>query len=234
MRTWLQALVLVAVAPNAFAKAPQDAPSKLITVVTDRWGGTTGELRRWERGGGKWHPTGEPTPVVVGKTGLAWPADKHEGDGHSPAGRFAIGDATGYDPALPGVRLRYRQAADDTLRCVDDPRSSFYNQLMDTGLLNQAPSWASDEHMRRDDDLYHYTIFVHHNPTRTPGAGSCIFLHVWRDAKSPTVGCTAMSLIAMAELLTWATPSTELVQLPRDEYKKRQREWDLPPLTQRK
>ncbi|MDB4967190.1 MAG: hypothetical protein JWN44_2879 [Myxococcales bacterium] len=230
MLRWLQALVLVAVAPNAFAKAPP----KLITVVTDDWRATTGELQRWERAGNKWVAAGDPTPVVVGKGGLAWPADKHEGDGRSPAGRLTLGDATGYDQKPRGMHLRYWHAADDTLRCVDDPQSDLYNELVDTSLLSHPPAWSSDEHMRRDDELYRYTIFVRHNPTRTPGAGSCIFLHVWRDATTPTVGCTAMPLIALSDLLIWATSSTELVQLPKDEYKKRQRAWDLPPLAQRK
>ena len=46
--------------------------------------------------------------------------------------------------------------------------------------------------MRRKDALYTWVIDVAHNPSRVPGEGSCIFLHVWKDADSPTVGCTAM------------------------------------------
>jgi D-alanyl-D-alanine dipeptidase len=82
--------------------------------------------------------------------------------------------------------------------------------------------------MLRDDALYRYTIFVRHNDARTPGMGSCIFLHVWRDASSPTVGCTAMALEELRAILAWADSSTELVQLPRDQYDARQRDWGLP------
>jgi len=243
MRWWLQALVVLWLAPIAFAKAPPppaspassapppvSKPTKLITVVAADWASTTGELRRWERAGRKWLPVGAPVPVVLGRAGLAWPADKHEGDGRSPAGRLGLGDATGYDEAPRGMHLLYWHADDESLRCVDDPKSPMYNELIDTSLLSHEPPWSSDEPMHRDDELYRYTIFVRHNPTRTPGAGSCIFLHVWRDETSPTLGCTAMPLVAMSELITWVTNQTELVQLPREEYAKRQRAWGLPAL----
>jgi D-alanyl-D-alanine dipeptidase len=216
MRAVVQALLLVTLAPNAFA----DTPPTLITVVTSEWKSTSGELQRWERDKRRWRAIGAPIAVVVGKSGLALPADKREGDGASPAGRFALGDATGYDETPPRTRLRYRVATAG-LRCVDDPASPLYNQLAvaDAG-----------EKMRRDDELYRYTIFVRHNDARTPGGGSCIFLHVWRDARSPTVGCTAMALDDLRALLAWVDRSTRLVQLPRAEYERRQREWGLPPL----
>ena len=216
MRAVVQALALLTLAPNAFAGAPRT----MITVVTADARATTGELRRWERDGVRWRAVGAPVAVVVGKSGLAPPADKREGDGASPAGRFALGGATGYEAAPPGTRLAYRVATPE-LRCVDDPTSPLYNQVAvaDRG-----------EKMRRDDELYHYTIFVRHNDARTPGAGSCIFLHAWKDARSPTVGCTAMALDDLRALLAWAEPSTVLVQLPRAEYARRQRAWDLPPL----
>ncbi|HEX9101183.1 MAG TPA: hypothetical protein VF997_03210, partial [Polyangia bacterium] len=120
-----------------------------------------------------------------------------------------------------GVRLPY-VVASPALRCVDDPQSPLYNRVAvaDRG-----------ERMRRDDELYRYTIFVRHNDARAPGAGSCIFLHVWRDAASPTVGCTAMALDELRALLVWADRSTALVQLPRGEYEARQCDWDLPPLS---
>jgi len=204
----------VLLAPNAFAEPPRT----LITVVTADWKATTGELRRWERDGKSWRAVGAALPVVVGRSGLKWPADKREGDGASPAGRFALGEATGYDAAPPHTRLPYRVAT-AALRCVDDARSPLYNRVAvaETG-----------ERMLRDDALYRYTIFVRHNDARTPGMGSCIFLHVWSDARSPTVGCTAMALDDLRAILAWADSSTELVQLPRDEYDARQRDWGLP------
>ncbi|MCU1283558.1 MAG: hypothetical protein JWM53_7104 [bacterium] len=224
MRAALQVLLLISLAPNAFAKAPRT----LITVVTADWAATTGELRRWERDGKKWRAIGAPVPVVVGKSGLKTPQKKREGDGASPAGRFALGGATGYDvTAPPGMKLPYDYAGGRY--CIDDPKRSDYNSVQP--FVHEPDNTEPPlpyEKMRRDDQLYRYTIFVRHNDKRTSGRGSCIFLHVWRDASSPTVGCTAMALDEMRALLTWAEPSTLLVQLPRGEYVKRQRAWDLP------
>src|SRR2546423_15209736 len=70
MRGFVQALVLVLLAPNAFAKAPRT----LMTVVTADGKATTGELRRWQRQAGTWRAVGAPVPVAVGKSGLKWPA----------------------------------------------------------------------------------------------------------------------------------------------------------------
>ena len=168
MRAFVQALVLAALAPNGFAEAPT-APRKLVTVVTADWKATTGELQRWQRAGKRWRAIGAPIAVVVGKSGLALADDKREGDGASPAGRFALGEVTGYDAAPPRTRLTYR-AATPEVRCVDDSQSPLYNRVAvaDRG-----------ERMRRDDELYRYTVFVRHNDAHTPGRGSCIFLHVW-------------------------------------------------------
>ena len=90
MRAVVQALVLAALAPNAFAEPPR----KLVTVVTADWQATTGELQRWQRSGTRWRAVGAPIAVVVGKSGLKQPDDKREGDGASPAGRFVLGDIT--------------------------------------------------------------------------------------------------------------------------------------------
>ena len=60
------------------------------------------------------------------------------------------------------------------------------------------------------------------------------FLKLWAGQTVSELGSvvtrTAMPLVAMSELITWVTKSTELVQLPREEYAKRQRAWDLPAL----
>ena len=224
MRLVLVAMVL------ALAATARAAPPKRIVVVTDGWKATTGALYRFARDGRRWRQVGAMVPVVVGKAGLKWPAHKREGDGASPAGRMALGDVTGYG-AHAATSLRYRVAT-PALRCVDDARSPAYNTLAEAP--DGGAPWSSDEQMRRDDELYRLTVFVRHNPARTPLHGSCIFLHVWKDAHTPTVGCTAMALDDLVALVAWADAATELVQLPRDEYVRRQREWDLPPLPQRK
>jgi D-alanyl-D-alanine dipeptidase len=235
----------ILIAFGASTTAASDEPAlrarRLIVVVTDGWSASDGELRRFERGGPgqPWLALGDPVPVVVGRAGLGWGdglqprlrdggPDKREGDGRAPAGMFALGDITGYDDAPDGIKLPYRRAT-AALRCVDDAAApDYYNRLVDAP--DGAAPWASDEPMRRDDELYRFTVFVRHNPTRAPGRGSCIFLHVWSGPATGTSGCTAMALPSLRELVRWADPMTVLVQLPRAVYRRLQRPWDLPPL----
>jgi L,D-peptidoglycan transpeptidase YkuD (ErfK/YbiS/YcfS/YnhG family) len=69
--------------------------------------------------------------------------------------------------------------------------------------------------MRRDlahgDDLYRWGVEVAYNPEREPGAGSCIFLHVWRGPGSPTAGCTAMPEDDLLTVLRWLRPGDDPV-----------------------
>ena len=84
--------------------------------------------------------------------------------------------------------------------------------------------------MRRSDDLYKWGIVVEHNRTAMPGAGSCIFLHVWKGPASPTAGCTAMPENELVKLLRWLDPAAHpiLVQMPRAKYSAVQSKLALP------
>jgi L,D-peptidoglycan transpeptidase YkuD (ErfK/YbiS/YcfS/YnhG family) len=190
---------------------------QLVLVTTPSWTATQGTLQRYVRAGAGWSAVGAPVPVVVGKKGLGWGGahdlpgpEKKEGDARTPAGAFRLTGAWGVAAAPPaGTRLGYRQST-DTTRCVDDPGSPSYNQIVD------APGdWKSAEVMRRADGLYDWVVVVGHNAARAPGAGSCVFLHVWRGPSAPTVGCTAMAKPALEELLAWLDPDgAVLVVLP--------------------
>jgi len=225
----------------AAGPVPPDSRQMVLSVSTG-WDATQAEIRRYERSGpeGAWKPVGVSRGSSLGRTGLAWGSGLHssvgdgptkkEGDGKSPAGVFLLREATGYEAKAPsGTRLPYRQAT-TTLRCVDDPRSKHYNRLVDEA---QTPKdWASAEDMRRPDGLYRLVVWVGHNddPPR-PEAGSCIFLHFREAASSVTAGCTAMDEGILEEVLAWLDPKARpvLVQLPRDQRRKLQSEWGLPP-----
>lgn len=77
-------------------------------------------------------------------------------------------------------------------------------------------AWTSAERMVRDDALYRWIVVVDHNPLRTPGAGSGMFLHGWRAPTQPTAGCTAADEAALVEVIRWLDPAAAplLVQLP--------------------
>lgn len=176
---------------------------------------------------------GEPVAVVVGARGLAWAEPpggtgprKREGDGRTPAGVFRLLDAWGTAAKPPaGTRLSYRESGPST-RCVDDPASKAYNQVLDE---HPTKDWGSAEIMRRQDGLYDWVVVVDHNRERVPKAGSCIFLHVWRNARSPTVGCTAMPKETLAALMSWVDPAAAvLVVLPEPVKKKLAKAMGLP------
>ncbi len=239
-----RALILAAVACRAGSSLPPPAKPlsapQLVTAIVDDWSGTHATLRMWTRDGAGWRPLGEPWPAVIGNAGAAWGDGEHgagapagrggpikrEGDGKSPAGVFAIRGAYGYAAAAPpGTHLPYTQV-DARWQCVDDPHSAHYTQILSRDSL--APDWSSAEQMRRDDDLYAWTIDIAHNPAARPEGGSCIFFHVWSGDDSSTVGCTAMAEPALAHLLATLDPHARYVLLPRAEYTALAPVWGLP------
>lgn len=223
---------------------------QLLLVTTPDWNESSGTAQRYERPPGPgavpsksgWRPVGAPFPVSVGRAGLGWRSDsgapppssagapiKREGDGRAPAGVLDLGEMWGYAAQAPaGVRVPYHQARPED-RCVDDPSSPAYNQL--TKEPPTGPPWRSAEVMRRPDDLYRYLLIVRYNmATPLPGAGSCIFLHLWRRPGEPTAGCTAMSEEALLGLARWLDPRRRpvLVQLPAAQRAALRASWGLP------
>jgi D-alanyl-D-alanine dipeptidase len=229
-------------APRARGVIP-DAARELIVTTIDDWKATRATLRRYRRDGseGDWALVGEPWDGVVGFAGAAWGDGLHgkgaprgrsgpikrEGDGASPAGVFALTGLYGYAKAAPrGTKLSYTPALDDTWQCVDDPKSTLYNKIVDANSVDK--DWDSAELMRRGDAQYVWAIEIAHNPKRRPAAGSCHFVHVWTGEGQPTTGCTAMAEPVLRELIATMDPSTVFVLLPRAEYEALAGSWGLP------
>lgn len=225
---------------------PMARSTELVVVTTSDWNSQQGTLRRYARSNSRarWKETGEPITVMVGKNGLAWgegairvdaqvaqPADpvKKEGDGRAPAGVFYLSKVFGYSAQeQPGWKMPYVSLT-SSVECVDDTNSKFYNQIVDRSTV--APDWNSSEHMLRSDGLYRWGILVEHNSSPAhAGAGSCIFMHIWRGPGQPTVGCTAMPQADLEALIRWLDPARTplLVQLPEAEYQKLREGWRWP------
>jgi L,D-peptidoglycan transpeptidase YkuD (ErfK/YbiS/YcfS/YnhG family) len=215
--------------------------SQMVVVTTKDWTATDGTLRRFERTERAWQQVGPAVPVVVGRGGLGWgrglnpPSSsgpqKKEGDGRSPAGIFRLTYAFGYAPAeeVREIKLPYIQCA-SSVECVDDTNSASYNIIVDRRAVAKV-DWKSSEKMRLSDDEYKLGVFVAHNSSPTePGAGSCVFLHIWKEPGHPTSGGTAMSMGVIESLLGWldARSNPVLVQLPQEEYRQKQTSWMLP------
>lgn len=216
---------------------------QLILVLAPDWDSPQGTLQAFERDAQGWRAHGKAFDVSLGRHGSAWglglhPAQddgpqKREGDGRSPAGVFTIGEAFGYasriDSAMP------YQAMQQSNYCIDVPGSPLYNQIVDADKVGSAAVAGSTEPMRLDlqhagDQRYREGFVIQHNAQATPGAGSCIFAHLWRAPGAPTAGCTAMQPADMQRLLAWLRPSAAplFVLLPRHAYRRLQAEWALP------
>jgi L,D-peptidoglycan transpeptidase YkuD (ErfK/YbiS/YcfS/YnhG family) len=130
---------------------------------------------------------GRVIPCAVGRGGIR--GNKREGDGATPRGVHGVvgflyrpdrlGRGRVPDWALPiGPRDLWS----------DDPRHEDYN------LMVRAPYSHSHERLRRADRLYDLVMITDWNwPRAEAGAGSAIFLHVWRKPRHPTAGCVAFA-----------------------------------------
>jgi L,D-peptidoglycan transpeptidase YkuD (ErfK/YbiS/YcfS/YnhG family) len=230
--------------PAPIAKAQQ-----MFVVDTPNWDAVDGKLQRYVRSSSSqsWQKVGDEIPIVVGKHGLGWgrgllePKDvtgpqKKEGDGRSPAGVFALGTAFGYAPQkLSGSMLPYLELS-PSIECVDDVASQHYNRIVDRSAISV--DWNSSEHMRDTGEPYRWGIVVDFNgiaaqpssQKTNAGGGSCIFLHIWEGSGHGTAGCTAMAEPQLEDLLRWIDPRKNpvLVQLPAEDYKRLQKDWQLP------
>ena len=210
-----------------FEKAIPRGCGQLVLVTTVGWSTPTATVRRYERAAPEaaWVPVEKAVPALLGERGLAWglglhavPRDgaprKREGDRSSPAGVFRLTAAFGAREKIAGLKLPAVPVG-PTLEAVDDPASSFYNRIVDRAAVAQ-PDWHSSERMHAVRD-YALGIVVAQNPRNVPGAGSCIFLHLWSGKRAGTAGCTVLRERDLMALARWLDPAREpvLVQLPR-------------------
>jgi L,D-peptidoglycan transpeptidase YkuD (ErfK/YbiS/YcfS/YnhG family) len=168
-------------------------------------------LRR-ESAAHSWQVDAGPLAATVGRKGLAWGLGLHsatapegfpikqEGDKCSPAGVFALPFTFGIAPTALQLRMPYVPLT-DTIIGVDDPASRYYNQVVDSALVER--DWSSHEPMRRWGDLYQWGAMIGHNPQCQPGRGSCIFLHRWPAPGKATAGCTALSAEDLRDTIAW-------------------------------
>jgi L,D-peptidoglycan transpeptidase YkuD (ErfK/YbiS/YcfS/YnhG family) len=141
---------------------------------------------------------------ALGKGGVR--ADKQEGDGATPVGRFPLRRVY-FRPdrvATPVTRLPVIQLFPDDAWC-DDPDYPLYNSKVIT------PYPARTEPLWREDGLYDVIVVLGHNDSpAVPGAGSAIFLHVAAPDYSATEGCVAVALPDLLDILRQARKGDEI------------------------
>ena len=208
-----------AIPPAFAAKLPAECCQVLLCLAADSKA-TTGTLWCLERDTPKtsWKARTPSIAVTLGRHGLAWGIGEHagraprgiekkrEGDGCSPIGIFALPQAFGSLAKPRGLRLPWLRCTPHHLG-IDDPRSVHYNQIVDDRVV--ACDWTSPETMMPSNGCYRLGAVIAHNADNKPGAGSCIFMHVWQAPGVPTSGCTAMSLDHVRLVLRWLDPAKQ-------------------------
>lgn len=147
---------------------------------------------------------------AVGGAGVR--ADKAEGDGATPAGRFPLRQVL-FRPdrvARPETGLPVRALAPDDGWC-DDPADPRYNTPI------KLPDAARHEELWRDDHLYDVVMVIGCNDAPAiPGKGSAIFLHVAAPDFASTAGCVAVALPDILEIARRCGPAT-VIEIKADQ-----------------
>ena len=196
--------------------------TQLITVKAKDWHGPIAQMQWLERTNtnSEWEPINETFEVVIGKNGVAWGQSlmpipsgattfKKEGDMKSPAGLFGFCFAFGYPQSHdPDIKWPYLPLNNNFVG-VDDPDSRYYNCIVDQSKLT-SHDWKSAETMWRPDGLYKWGLVIDFNfenamsvSLSSKGAGSQIFMHIWRGPGMGTEGCIAMPEEKMLGMLHW-------------------------------
>lgn len=142
-------------------------------------------------------------PCALGRGGVR--ADKREGDGATPVGRFPLRRLL-YRPdrwPTPPVCDLPRQPIGPDDGWCDDPADAAYNRPV------TLPHKASAETLWRRDHLYDLVVVLGHNdnPPR-PALGSAIFLHLAPVGYAPTAGCVGLAAPHLVRLLARVDPTT--------------------------
>jgi L,D-peptidoglycan transpeptidase YkuD (ErfK/YbiS/YcfS/YnhG family) len=143
-------------------------------------------------------------PVVLGRSGVR--ANKREGDGATPRGRFRLLRLWWRPdrPPRPRTTLPIRRITPNLAWCEDtaDRRYNrpFFRSAGEPG-----------DRLWREDRLYDFIVEIDHNTRpRIAGRGSAVFLHVARPNRSPTAGCVALDAGTLRRLLARLGPDTRI------------------------
>lgn len=177
------------------------ASSQVILITSGAAPGQDARLSAFEMEDNTWKPVLGPVPAMIGRNGFAPSGEKREGDGRTPPGIYSLGFAFGYGPKIDSAMPYRRMTLSDIW--IDDPASPDYNRPKKRGETRA----RSFEDMVLQDDRYKFGIVIMYNMDPVvPYRGSAIFLHIWKDPKTPTSGCVAISEENILKLLKWLDP----------------------------
>jgi L,D-peptidoglycan transpeptidase YkuD (ErfK/YbiS/YcfS/YnhG family) len=148
---------------------------------------------------------GRSLPAALGLGGIQ--ANKREGDGGTPAGRFRPVRLWWRADRLlrPRTSLPVRRIEPGDAWC-EDPTDRRYNRA-----VRRSATEPGDRLLRRDG-LYDLIVEIDHNTRpRVAGRGSAVFIHVARPGFAPNAGCIALKRRDLVTLLRYLTPKTRII-----------------------
>lgn len=165
-------------------------------VLVQYKGRSRGRCRYYEkRKSGTWKKKWGCT-AYVGRNGIH---KTREGDGRTPSGRYALGQAFGIKKN-PGTKMPYVTVNEQHYWCGDSG-SKYYNRLI---RRDETGHSCRGEHLIKYGGAYHYSLFIEYNKEGRAGKGSAIFLHCSRGRA--TAGCVAIPEKKMKRLLKRLRP----------------------------
>jgi L,D-peptidoglycan transpeptidase YkuD (ErfK/YbiS/YcfS/YnhG family) len=144
-------------------------------------------------------------PVALGRAGIR--ADKREGDGGTPRGRFRPLRLWWRADRLkrPASLLPARRISAADAWC-EEPTDRRYNRH-----LRRSANEPGDR-LQRADPLYDMIVEIDHNTRpRVARRGSAVFIHVARPAFAPTAGCVGLRPRDLRILLTKLSRKTRIL-----------------------
>jgi len=139
---------------------------------------------------------GRTIPCALGRGGIG--PKQGEGDRITPVGRWRLLTVFYRAARLPPPEGRLPTFPTGLFDgWSDDPKDLFYNKR-----IRPMRPRSSHENLRRPDPLYDIVVTTDFNTRPViPGAGSAIFLHVWRAPRAPTAGCIAFRVADLRWIL---------------------------------
>ncbi|MBS0289615.1 MAG: L,D-transpeptidase family protein [Proteobacteria bacterium] len=215
--------------------------NQLILVTIPHENDIHGLLQRFTRQNSTqpWQHITKPVSVLIGKNGIAATTMafsmaslnlpiKKEADNRTPIGIFQLGPIFGFEAKAQHVNGADYIQVDDNIICVDDPKSRYYNRIIDSSKIRN-PDWDSKEEMRKIPN-YQYGLVIQYNNQQRSENGSCIFMHLQSADKTGTAGCIALNEHDLKEILTWIdlTQNPIIAIFPELVYKNISNQWALP------
>ncbi len=131
-------------------------------------------------------------------------ANKREGDGSTPRGRFRLLRLWWRPDRSPRPQsgLPVRRITLNDGWC-EDPNDRNYNRAV------RVPASSGADRLWREDHLYDFIIELSHNTRpRIANMGSAVFIHFAREGFKPTAGCVGLRPSDMKRLLPHLSRNT--------------------------